>query len=357
MTFKLIEQKAIKGVPTPDIIQIHSVTRDAAGHFYLSDEFNHRIVVLDQGGRCIRTFGRQGNGPGEFWYPRGIAIVEFEGDHQLVVCDAWNHRVQRFDLDGNFIGTFGSIGDGEDQFNEPVTVIPENDGRIWILDRCNHRIKLCSMGGETISIIGKHLTSEDEDRMNDPVDVFLESKETSPIVYGFNYPQAFAKEPDGNFVVVDTNNNRLCVVADKGKAIRFINLKGSEPPYFSPLSTTILENNIILVSGVNSSRKIIDLTHPWRRMEADLDTGDPLAPSAVFVDENGENANAFLFHGRKGIISKYSIEIPEQDLIDTPSQPIQIDSEKTSFEWANLIGGYWYEYLIEAAKTREVHKP
>ncbi|VAX18273.1 hypothetical protein MNBD_NITROSPINAE03-1357 [hydrothermal vent metagenome] len=353
VTFNLVDQVAIEGVPEPGIVQIHSVAKDMAGRLYLSDEFNHRIVVLDSEGKYVRTVGERGSGPGEFWYPRGLAIVEFEGGEQLVACDAWNHRIQRFDLDGAFIDAFGSIGEGEDQFNEPVAVTPGDEGRIWILDRRNHRIKLCSLSGETLSIIGRHMTLDDEDRLNDPVDALLKPGGASSRAFGFNYPQAFARGADGGFVIADTNNNRLSVITEKGEAIRFVNLKGDKPPYCFPDSVTILSSGFALISGINMTFQVMDINRAWLSNTAQIGADDPLIkPAALFSGEGGDDTIT-LFDGREKLISEYSITCPVIDNHAPPIQQLSIDSKNISGNWVNMIGGAWFDYLAKAPEAEQ----
>jgi 3-phytase len=66
---------------------------------------SHRLVVYDaETGKQLRTFGGEGDGPGQFNRPNGIAVY---GDH-LFVVERDNHRVQVFTLpDFTPIGSFG----------------------------------------------------------------------------------------------------------------------------------------------------------------------------------------------------------------------------------------------------------
>ncbi|MFD0739318.1 phytase [Lysobacter koreensis] len=70
-----------------------------------SAKSTHRLVVFDaDSGERLRTFGGEGNGPGQFNRPNGVAV---HGD-QLFVVERDNHRVQVFSLpDLAPIGSFG----------------------------------------------------------------------------------------------------------------------------------------------------------------------------------------------------------------------------------------------------------
>lgn len=59
------------------------VTVDAAGRIYVLDRGNYRVSVFDADGGFITSWGRQGEGPGEFPDPRWIAVV---GDQVAVLA-------------------------------------------------------------------------------------------------------------------------------------------------------------------------------------------------------------------------------------------------------------------------------
>ena len=59
-----------------------------AGHVYVTEANEARVLDLAPDGTIARTFGRKGQGPGEFMHPTTLAVL---GDSMLVVHD----RVQR----------------------------------------------------------------------------------------------------------------------------------------------------------------------------------------------------------------------------------------------------------------------
>ena len=48
---------------------------DEEGNVYVLDGGNKKIVVFSADGELVRTMGREGQGPGEFQQPRGLAVV------------------------------------------------------------------------------------------------------------------------------------------------------------------------------------------------------------------------------------------------------------------------------------------
>ncbi len=85
------EEEAILASPA-------AFTQDLAGHFYVLDgERNRpRVVVYDSAGRYVRTIGRGGAGPGEFWRPTLQGIQ----DGLLEVYDQSLTRTTRFTPSG-----------------------------------------------------------------------------------------------------------------------------------------------------------------------------------------------------------------------------------------------------------------
>jgi hypothetical protein len=73
----------------------------ADGRVYAADSQANLIHVVDPSGRVLDPIGREGEGPGEFLRPTGLAQ---KGD-TLVVVDWGNYRIQYLSLDGEPIRT------------------------------------------------------------------------------------------------------------------------------------------------------------------------------------------------------------------------------------------------------------
>lgn len=347
-------QISMEGIPGPEPIQIHTAVRDAKGRLYLSDEFNHRVIVLDSSGKCINVIGKKGDAPGEFWYPRGLAVVEDGGASLLVVCDAWNHRVQVFDLgkDGfetsPYIGSrsFGSIGEGEDQFNEPCVVMPDRNGGVWILDRCNHRLKLCSLDGKTLKIIGRRMTIKDENRVNDPVSAYLPVEGEPHPLRGFSYPLSAVRLDNGDFLIADTNNGRLVRMTQEGVETIIVNLKGETPPFFYPVWVGSLGGGLAVTRSVTGPYTFIDLAHPWRELAMDVaGEGSQNAP-ALLTDEPGA---VTIIDARGRLISRYLAD--EERSAEPPSFAMETTSRNVSYVWGDRAGESWFTYLADATES------
>lgn len=70
------------------------------GRIFVLDLGNHRVAVFDRDGTPLHSFGREGQGPGEFKGGRHLCLT----DDRVVVYDFRSQRLSVFDLDGKLLG-------------------------------------------------------------------------------------------------------------------------------------------------------------------------------------------------------------------------------------------------------------
>ena len=125
------------------------------GTIYVADTWNHRISAFTSDGKPLRQWGSFFNGqenpaalpqhPSDFYGPRGIAIGP---NGLLYVTDTGNSRILVFDQTGKSVRTFGSFGAGDGQMDNPVGIAARADGTIAVADTNNARILLFSAEGQ-----------------------------------------------------------------------------------------------------------------------------------------------------------------------------------------------------------------
>ena len=77
------------------------------GSFLLSDGYdNRRVAKYDKNGKFQMSWGKAGNGPGEFNLPHSIAI---DTNRLVYVADRGNNRIQVFDENGKFLKMWPGI--------------------------------------------------------------------------------------------------------------------------------------------------------------------------------------------------------------------------------------------------------
>jgi len=131
---------------------VSDVVQDDEGYWYLL-EFGEvqRITKLDESGRFVKSWGREGQGPGELSRPRALALGP---DGLLYVADACNHRVQVFTRDGELVRQFGESGTGPGQLAYPYDVAFGPDGSLFVAEYGNHRVQKFTAAGEPLGSVG-----------------------------------------------------------------------------------------------------------------------------------------------------------------------------------------------------------
>jgi sugar lactone lactonase YvrE len=85
---------------------------------------NARIVKFSPDGKFIKTWGKEGTGPGEFNNPHSLAM---DSKGRLFVADRGNNRVQIFDQDGKFLEEWR-------QFGRPSGVYIDKHDALYVAD-------------------------------------------------------------------------------------------------------------------------------------------------------------------------------------------------------------------------------
>ncbi|MEI6632729.1 MAG: flippase activity-associated protein Agl23 [Chlamydiota bacterium] len=177
---------------------------DREGNLYVADTGRHRVQKFTRDGKPLLVWGEQGEGPGEFKEPVGIAIHpdgviapadeakkqrEVRGE-VVYVTDTANKRVQKFDTKGMLLGQFGVLG-WEEYYTEPFVAV-DAAGRVWVTDSRNNRVEIFSPEGTLLALwSAKGFKPGD---FNTPIGIFI---------------------ADGRVYVSDTFNYRVQVFGEK----------------------------------------------------------------------------------------------------------------------------------------------
>jgi len=178
-------------------ITVSALTNNSASGIYITDDFNNRVVrVNDMSGGGWSAFAGFA-APGSFRFTQ-IQRIAVAGDGRIYVTDAGSHRITRMDdITGKNLVTFGSPGSGVGQFNEPLAIAIGPGGKIFIADYKNHRIvridDMTGAGWTTLGVQGNGIGQ-------------------------FNFPQGVFPTADGKIYIADTFNNRIVRVDDMSGA-------------------------------------------------------------------------------------------------------------------------------------------
>jgi len=84
---------------------------------------------------------------GEFYKPFDLAL---DANGNVYVADSGNHRIQKYSPDGEFIASYGKKGQGPGEFQIMGGVAVDNEGQMYVTDRSTNRLKVLSADGNEI---------------------------------------------------------------------------------------------------------------------------------------------------------------------------------------------------------------
>ncbi|MBI4580473.1 MAG: hypothetical protein HY718_12265 [Planctomycetes bacterium] len=260
--------------------------------------------------RPERVFGDQGLGPGQFVYPRAMAIApdgclfvvdktarvqrlsptgEFEASWQMpeweegkptgisvdaagrvLVADTHYHRVIIYDRDGRELARFGGLGTGDGQFLLPTDATVDRQGRIYVSEYGeNDRISVFSPELKFLYSFGR------------------EDLPGGPLIR----PQSMTFDKDDTLWVADACRHRICHFMHDGKLLGTFGRPGREPGQLQyPYHVAVCPDGTLLVSEFGNSR-----LQRFDRSGRSLETwgvtgrgpGQLMAPWSVEVTDKG----------------------------------------------------------------------
>jgi len=178
------------------------------GRVLVADWGNHRIRMLSADLQLVSTVvgnGEIGHRDGaaaqaQFRYPHSLTLLP---DGRVLLADFGNHRVRMLSADLQQVSTVtGDGGNGhrdgtaaQARFSYPTGLALLPDGRVLVVDRANHRIRMLSADLQQVSTVA----GDGEQRHRDGAAAQAQ----------FHYPRSLALLPDGRVLVADQFNHRL----------------------------------------------------------------------------------------------------------------------------------------------------
>ena len=182
------------------------VAVDAGGNVYIADEFNARVRMVNTSGVISTiagngTFGFGGDGglaiTAELYQPVGVVL---DGSGNIYIADQSNNRVRVINTSGiinTLAGSAGGFaGDGGPAtaalVHIPAAVAADASGNIFLADRGNDRIREISTAGIITSIAGSGAPGHGDGgpataaQLNDPTDIAVDAYGNAYISDGGN---------------------------------------------------------------------------------------------------------------------------------------------------------------------------
>ena len=130
----------------------HAVTIGPDDSVWLTDTFDHTVRKCTTDGKVLLTLGTSGK-PAKsmsgqpFCRCTHLAIHPATGD--LFVSDGYgNASVHKYSPDGRLLYSWGEPGNRPGQFNLPHNIATDRDGNVYVADRENQRVQIFSSSGK-----------------------------------------------------------------------------------------------------------------------------------------------------------------------------------------------------------------
>jgi hypothetical protein len=229
---------------------------DASGNLLIADWSNYRIRKVNKSG-VISTFAGNGTGAfsgdggqataAELYLPYGVACDTFGN---VYIADGGNNRVRIVKKSG-IISTFagngfgaphsgGYSGDGGPaiaaEFYNPMGVVVDNYGNIYIADDLNQRIRIINTSGIISTFAGNGTSGFFGDG----------GPATSAEFYG---PGGLALDASGNIYIPDFTNHRVRKVTSKSLGVIDLSPTSNEVNIY-PIPNT----GFFTISGITSGQ-------------------------------------------------------------------------------------------------------
>jgi DNA-binding beta-propeller fold protein YncE len=153
----------------------HAVRLDKDDNVFVTDSKDHQVMKFDKNGKLLFSLGVRGKAGVDdktFNRPTDVAFAhvgnKYSGD--FYVSDGYgNARVIKFNAEGKFLMSWGKPGNGPGEFHVPHSIAVDSKGRVYVSDRENNRIQVFTANGEFLkqwthlgSTQGVFITSDDQ---------------------------------------------------------------------------------------------------------------------------------------------------------------------------------------------------
>lgn len=154
---------------------------DGANRIYAIDADQRRVVVLDAEGWRQGTLGKALGKGGTFEAP--LALAAHPDGSAVSVLDEETMQVTRFDLTGGTHLVFGGRGKNNGQFDSPMSVAMDQDGRTYVLDIGLHRVSVFDAKGAFQFHLGRYERGDAPDMLRTPRLIAVSTDGASLFVY------------------------------------------------------------------------------------------------------------------------------------------------------------------------------
>ena len=200
------------GAPFPSSkMWLTAIALDNDENVYITDEWHNAVIVYDNDGELLKSWGEQGEEEGKLNGPSGMA---FDAEDNIWIVNSISSRIQKFTKDGHYISGFGAKGSGEGELDMPWGITIDNEGDIFVADWNNHRVQKFSPEGAHLLTFGSGKRTGISPSGGTPYSHTYQSH-VAVNPKDLNHPTGVAVDGDGDVYVVDWMNERVVIFDPK----------------------------------------------------------------------------------------------------------------------------------------------
>lgn len=201
------------------------VALDSNLNIILVDTGTHRVLKFSPKGKLLALAGSEatpGSSSGQFKGPIGVSTDQ---QNRVFVCDRLNHRVQILDDSLSFLEEFGQKGSGSSEFTNPWDVGFDQQGNVYVADCGNRCVKVFTPELQPLKVIGKGQGKYKKGDLRAPSSLCVDQNNYL-YVTDMGLRRVLVYDPDGNFrssfgkftdpLGIAVNNKGHIFVSDNG---------------------------------------------------------------------------------------------------------------------------------------------
>lgn len=323
----------------------HNLCIDISDNIYIADEGNHKIRKITPSG-VVTTFAGStlgfANGIGTSAKFNSPSCVAVDSSGNLYVTDTDNHKIRKITPSGlvtTIAGSTAGYADGigtSAMFDEPIGIVIDNAGNLFISDLFNHKIRKISPTGIVTTFVGS-------------TGGFADGSGSAAMFY---FPRGLAIDSANNIYVADTGNQNIrkitasgLVSTIAGTIFGYLDGEGTVAQFKNPYCITVSNDGTLFIAdtGNNRIRKITNTT---------LGTTNEIVTNNIIQIYPNPTTNFINISTKKKITSAEIYDINGRQLLKTNNVENKISVE-------NLPNGmYLLKLQLEngATKTEKIIK-
>jgi hypothetical protein len=130
----------------------HTIRFDKAGGLWIVDTGTQTVRKFTLDGKVLMTIGTPNQAGADQTHMNQPNDVAFASNGDIYVSDGYgNDRIVVFNKHGRYIRSWGKLGQGRGEFSQPHSIVLDSKNRVYVADRNNVRIQVFNSYGRYLT--------------------------------------------------------------------------------------------------------------------------------------------------------------------------------------------------------------